>query len=173
MRAIFPKSINISYVRMFPVLQLIDVTTELRHGVIVLLGRPSSRSKNGFFYVLDAKTGKLLSAKPWSKLPGPLPTILRPECPCLRAAETIPTNGGILSTAGNLVFQGQGTGEFAAYAADSGKKVWSIHSRNLCRQRRAVRADTRWMGLWLTTVCARLDHGDSAVETGTDTAFGL
>jgi len=42
MRAIFPKSINISYVRMFPVLQLIDVTTELRHGVLVLLGRPSS-----------------------------------------------------------------------------------------------------------------------------------
>jgi len=32
-----------SYVRMFPVLQLIDVTTELRHGVLVLLGRPSSR----------------------------------------------------------------------------------------------------------------------------------
>src|SRR5258708_12741264 len=40
--------------------------------------------------------------------------------------EQIATNGGVLSTAGNLVFQGQGTGEFAAYAADSGKKVWSI-----------------------------------------------
>ena len=40
--------------------------------------------------------------------------------------EEIATNGGVLSTAGNLVFQGQGTGEFAAYAADSGKKVWSI-----------------------------------------------
>jgi quinohemoprotein ethanol dehydrogenase len=35
-------------------------------------------------------------------------------------------NGGVLSTAGNLVFQGQGTGEFAAYAADSGNKVWSV-----------------------------------------------
>ena len=44
------------------------------------------------------------------------------------AEEPIPTNGGIFSTAGNLVFQGQGTGEFAAYAADSGKKVWSIQT---------------------------------------------
>jgi hypothetical protein len=42
--------------------------------------------------------------------------------------EPIATNGGVLSTAGNLVFQGQGTGEFAAYAADSGKKVWSIQT---------------------------------------------
>ena len=42
--------------------------------------------------------------------------------------EPIATNGGVLSTAGNLVFQGQGNGEFAAYAADSGKKVWSIQT---------------------------------------------
>jgi quinohemoprotein ethanol dehydrogenase len=40
--------------------------------------------------------------------------------------EPIATNGAVLSTAGNLIFQGQGTGEFAAYAADSGKKLWSI-----------------------------------------------
>jgi quinohemoprotein ethanol dehydrogenase len=40
--------------------------------------------------------------------------------------EEIATNGGVLSTTGNLVFQGQGNGEFAAYAADTGKKVWSI-----------------------------------------------
>lgn len=42
--------------------------------------------------------------------------------------EPIATNGGVLSTAGNLVFQGQGNGEFAAYAAHSGKKVWSIQT---------------------------------------------
>jgi quinohemoprotein ethanol dehydrogenase len=40
--------------------------------------------------------------------------------------QPIATNSGVLSTAGNLVFQGEGTGEFAAYAADSGKKVWSV-----------------------------------------------
>lgn len=42
--------------------------------------------------------------------------------------EEIATNGGVISTAGNLVFQGQGTGEFAAYTADNGKKVWSIQT---------------------------------------------
>jgi quinohemoprotein ethanol dehydrogenase len=150
--------------------------------------------KNGFFYVLDAKTGKLISAKPlvktvWasaydlqtgkaieiSKSAGGgrqwtvhnwwpmsynaqtglvyVPTTDRradakaavesgesgtglegrliawdPVSQSARwsVQEQIATNGGVLSTAGNLVFQGQGTGEFAAYAADSGNKVWSI-----------------------------------------------
>lgn len=35
-------------------------------------------------------------------------------------------NSGVLSTAGNLVFQGQGTGEFAAYNAGTGRKLWSM-----------------------------------------------
>src|SRR6266567_2008945 len=150
--------------------------------------------KNGFFYILDAKTGKLLSAKPlvkttwatsydlqtarpilvpasqgggrqwtvhnwwpmsYSSLTGLVyipATDRRPETkaaveageggeglfgrliardPVAETArwsveEQISVNGGVLSTAGNLVFQGQGTGEFAAYAADTGKKVWSI-----------------------------------------------
>ncbi|HJU70900.1 MAG TPA: PQQ-dependent dehydrogenase, methanol/ethanol family [Paucimonas sp.] len=33
-------------------------------------------------------------------------------------------NGGTLSTAGNLVFQGTADGRVVAYAADSGKKLW-------------------------------------------------
>jgi quinohemoprotein ethanol dehydrogenase len=150
--------------------------------------------KNGFFYMLEAKTGKLLSAKPlvktvwansidlatgravemqksagggrqwtvhnwwpmsYSTLTGLvyIPTTDRRADakaavesgesgvglegrligwdPVTQSArwsveEPIATNGGVLSTAGNLVFQGQGTGEFAAYAADSGKQVWSI-----------------------------------------------
>ena len=152
--------------------------------------------KNGFFYVLDAKTGKPLSANPlvkttwatsydlktnkavevpkfagggrqwtvhnwWPMSYSPLtglvyiPTTDRqagskipvesgesgsdligrliawdPVAESARwsVEEQIATNGGVLSTAGNLVFQGQGTGEFAAYAADSGKKVWSIQT---------------------------------------------
>lgn len=36
--------------------------------------------------------------------------------------------GGILATAGNLVFQGLGTGEFAAYNAEDGDKLWSYAS---------------------------------------------
>ena len=35
-------------------------------------------------------------------------------------------NGGILSTAGNLVFQGTGDGRFVAYRADSGDKLWEV-----------------------------------------------
>jgi len=40
--------------------------------------------------------------------------------------QQLPTNSGLLSTAGNLVFRGEGTGEFEAFAADSGRKLWSI-----------------------------------------------
>ena len=35
-------------------------------------------------------------------------------------------NGGVLSTAGNLVFQGTGDGMFSAYDAATGNKVWSF-----------------------------------------------
>ncbi len=150
--------------------------------------------KNGFFYILDAKSGKLLSAKPlvktvWAsaydlqtghaiEIPrsagggrqwtvhnwwpmsydaqtglvyvpatdrrgdvkaavesgesgvGLIGRLIAWD-PVSQSArwtveEQIATNGGVLSTAGNLVFQGQGTGEFAAYAADTGNKVWSV-----------------------------------------------
>jgi quinohemoprotein ethanol dehydrogenase len=37
-------------------------------------------------------------------------------------------NSGVLSTAGNLVFQGEGTGEFAAYSAVDGSKLWSVQT---------------------------------------------
>jgi quinohemoprotein ethanol dehydrogenase len=40
--------------------------------------------------------------------------------------QQLSTNSGVLTTAGNLVFQGQGTGEFDAYSADRGKKLWSV-----------------------------------------------
>jgi quinohemoprotein ethanol dehydrogenase len=35
-------------------------------------------------------------------------------------------NGGVLATAGNLVFQGNGQGRFVAYAADTGEEKWSL-----------------------------------------------
>ncbi|MXP14925.1 PQQ-dependent dehydrogenase, methanol/ethanol family [Altererythrobacter confluentis] len=37
-----------------------------------------------------------------------------------------PSNGGTMSTAGNLVFQGTAGGEFRAYSADAGKQLWSF-----------------------------------------------
>ena len=182
--------------------------------------------KNGFFYVLDRKTGQLLSAKPYSAtswatsidmqtgrpvetpnarynkgpamaMPGPLgshnwqpmsfspvtklvyipaldlpfayapdpgykvlkdrwnlaisaPATAMPEDaasqkmlagmikgyligwdpvaqkPAWKVQHPFPWNGGVLSTAGNLVFQGTSAKEFVAYAADSGKKLWSF-----------------------------------------------
>ena len=43
-----------------------------------------------------------------------------------RVDHEVALNGGVLSTAGNLVFQGTGSGEFRAYAADTGKQLWQI-----------------------------------------------
>lgn len=43
-------------------------------------------------------------------------------------SQPIAVNSGVLSTSGNLVFQGEGSGEFAAYAADNGKKLWSAQT---------------------------------------------
>jgi quinohemoprotein ethanol dehydrogenase len=37
-----------------------------------------------------------------------------------------PWNGGTLSTAGNLVFEGTASGDFEAYRADKGEKLWSF-----------------------------------------------
>jgi alcohol dehydrogenase (cytochrome c)/quinohemoprotein ethanol dehydrogenase len=36
-----------------------------------------------------------------------------------------PSNGGILATAGNLVFQGTAAGEVLAFSADTGRRLWS------------------------------------------------
>ena len=40
-----------------------------------------------------------------------------------------PWNGGVLATAGGLVFQGSATGEFAAYDASTGKKLWAFDAQ--------------------------------------------
>jgi quinohemoprotein ethanol dehydrogenase len=37
-------------------------------------------------------------------------------------------NSGVVSTAGNLVFQGTSRGEFAAFQADSGQRLWSTQT---------------------------------------------
>ena len=41
-----------------------------------------------------------------------------------------PWNGGTLATAGNLVFQGNAAGEFAAYSAHAGEKLWSFPAQS-------------------------------------------
>jgi PQQ-dependent dehydrogenase (methanol/ethanol family) len=139
--------------------------------------------RRGSFYILDAKTGKLLSQKsllePSAAVGAGAPSPINVEgcfdCPGVhnwwpmsfnpitglvyvpiidRGNETgqlqhkgklvawnpvtetiqwtqehpITINSGVLSTAGKLVFQGEGTGEFAAYQAESGTKLWSIRT---------------------------------------------
>ena len=50
-----------------------------------------------------------------------------------KAAWSVPltgtVNGSTMTTAGNLVFQGQVTGEFSAYAADTGRKLWAFDAQ--------------------------------------------
>lgn len=45
-----------------------------------------------------------------------------------RVQRTRPWNGGVLSTAGNLIFQGAAEGTFDAFAADTGKPLWSFNT---------------------------------------------
>jgi PQQ-dependent dehydrogenase (methanol/ethanol family) len=42
-----------------------------------------------------------------------------------RVQHRLPWNGGMLATAGNLIYQGNSVGEFAAYRADTGERLWS------------------------------------------------
>jgi quinohemoprotein ethanol dehydrogenase len=163
--------------------------------------------KNGFFYVIDRQSGKLISAEPFTKVtwaarvdpasgrpdeaanahyetdeliwPGYtgghswapmsynpvtglvyLPVIQlgsyfpmrSPAAPENHTSDNIPAswlsawdpvrqrevwraptpgvwNGGTLTTAGNLVFQGQADGQFNAYSADFGQLLWSFDAK--------------------------------------------
>ncbi len=47
-----------------------------------------------------------------------------------RVPHSSPWNGGILATAGNLLFQGRAKGEFVAYRADTGERQWSMNAQS-------------------------------------------
>lgn len=51
------------------------------------------------------------------------------QSPAWTVEHPLPWNGGILATAGNLVFQGTATGEFRAYTADTGEQRWAFDAR--------------------------------------------
>ncbi len=46
-----------------------------------------------------------------------------------RADHPGPANGGVVATAGNVVFQGTYAGRFEAYRADTGQKLWSFDAQ--------------------------------------------
>jgi PQQ-dependent dehydrogenase (methanol/ethanol family) len=47
-----------------------------------------------------------------------------------RVERSSPVNGGVLSTAGNLVFEGTAQGNLEAYRADTGEKLWSADTQS-------------------------------------------
>jgi alcohol dehydrogenase (cytochrome c)/quinohemoprotein ethanol dehydrogenase len=47
-----------------------------------------------------------------------------------RVERSSPVNGGVLSTAGNLVFEGTAQGNLEAYRADNGQKLWSADTQS-------------------------------------------
>ena len=47
-----------------------------------------------------------------------------------RIGMTGPWNGGALTTAGNLLFEGNAAGGFVAYSADKGSKLWSFDAQS-------------------------------------------
>jgi alcohol dehydrogenase (cytochrome c)/quinohemoprotein ethanol dehydrogenase len=70
-----------------------------------------------------------------------------------------PWNGGVVSTAGNLVFQGTAMGEFSAYRADTGEKIWSAETQ---------------AGVLAAPISYEVDGEQYvAVEVGWGGAFGL
>ena len=51
------------------------------------------------------------------------------RAPAWRVATPALWNGGVLATAGGLIFQGQANGKFVAYAAATGRPLWSFDAQ--------------------------------------------
>lgn len=70
---------------------------------------------------------------PFAGMPAPTGSLLAWSVAERRALWRVPyptyLNGGVLATAGGLVFQGSIDGQFRAFAADSGKEVWRYDAR--------------------------------------------
>ena len=89
-----------------------------------------------------------------------------------------PWNGGTLTTAGNLVFQGTADGRFVAYNATTGEKLWEIAdrhrrgrgTRNLHDRRQAIRVDRGRLG---RRVSASLQRATELQSPGTVYTFAV
>jgi mono/diheme cytochrome c family protein len=67
--------------------------------------------------VLDQVTGAIVAWDPVARKPR------------WRVEHKGPWNGGLLATAGNLLFQGNGSGQLVAYRADTGEQLWSFDAQ--------------------------------------------
>jgi PQQ-dependent dehydrogenase (methanol/ethanol family) len=84
-----------------------------------------------------------------------------------------PWNGGVLATGGGLVFQGNATGEFAAYDAANGKKLWSYATQTgvvappmtyEIDGEQYVALEAGWGGAFSTTAGAGVDPRSNGVR---------
>jgi PQQ-dependent dehydrogenase (methanol/ethanol family) len=86
------------------------ITNVGTHGI--LGGLPDSQAERNAMRPLVA--GRLLAWNP------------KTQKEAWRVEHKGPWNGGTLTTAGNLVFQGTADGKFVAYSADAGKQLWDF-----------------------------------------------
>ncbi len=96
--------------------------------------------------------------------------------PAWRVPYVGPWNGGVLSTAGGLVFQGSATENFSAFAASSGRQLWSCpdpdrgdrRADDLFHRRRAICRRARWLGGCGTSrrACCRRNRARRATSRG-------
>jgi quinohemoprotein ethanol dehydrogenase len=77
-----------------------------------ILSLPGPEDRDGVKQALEVTSGKLIAWDP----------VKQKEA--WRVDYEHPFNGGVLSTAGNLVFAGTADGRLIAYAADQGKELW-------------------------------------------------
>ena len=86
---------------------------------------PSEYKAGEFYWGVDLSLGWAWPDGPrgYLKAIDPLTGTTKWESP-----SDIPRFSGVLSTAGGLVFSGQLTGEFEAFDADSGKKLWQFQT---------------------------------------------
>ena len=91
-------------------------------------------------------------------------------------------NGGVLSTAGNLVFQGTAAGEFSAYEARTGKKVWSFPAQEgivappityLAEKEQYLLVAVGWGGAFALLTGEIAKQGSAAGKNGRLLAFKL
>jgi quinohemoprotein ethanol dehydrogenase len=97
-----------------PVTGLVYVPTTDRRSHIEWTGNSANEEAIGEGAWAGAFDGRLIAWDPVS------------ESVRWSVEQPIAINSSTLSTAGNLVFQGEGSGEFDAYAADSGRRLWSV-----------------------------------------------
>jgi hypothetical protein len=109
---------------------------------VVIAGRPRIGTAGPLSSCAQNPTGTIPSSSTRSrgesndsKSEAPLPVLRAARPPFVEehwhVDNPVVIDGGVLTTAGNIVLQGTPDGKFAAYAADSGKLLWSYNTKSV------------------------------------------